>query len=875
MPFTQDELEEIRRQQAQQGQPVLPPAPPPVAAQPPLYQPYYPPTINSPKRRKMSLPPRVQADQAATQERLDLSRKDSERADAALVNATETAKRQQEEFDKRMTTLEANQGVDTQASQDAAAGHVVMLSHQIKAIRDATAIDPKANQPGWAETLSSGLDNQTITGFTQSEQRQVVHAATESAIESAIWLMTGAAAPIDQVKRISGGVTPLVSDEPATLRFKQKTMAAYLVQARARAGAANVKAQAALDELEEMLPMMYGEVTPPPEPDVVPKAAETPLAEPKGKIGSDVTRIKIPEAYQARHAAFLKKHPPGTLKFEDYQAFRKQQDTEFAEDFQGYGTDTKSIAAFVKAYNKGNATVRIPDIEVPISGMQKTVATALDSSGGALLANVANAASFGMGEALSGQEGRDKFHALNDEYPISSTVGDIAGSISPVKLAERFGAKAIEKYFPKIWADPTARQKILGQAATMAGYSGVRGFNSADEEEGLAEAGKSAAFGALSPYLGNLLVKGAKPFIANKTQEALSHLKGIKLSTMQKLGLGQTEESMRGLPLVHGERQRVMESMNTDQVSRALANVDEKIPAGVGPGFKLNDAMVKILETKYDKLKPRIVGNIDIPFTNTIAALRTKYANSPERKDLFKDITEALNLLGGKKYNGQSYRDTLDRLRLLKDTWAGKTATGGKTTVAEKDMAYVAGQMAKHIHKLIERQTPDVAKELVPLNQAWKHSIHILGASNRAARSEGIYTPGQYMDEIKGLDTSTRRNSVARGKAFDQDYANATLKVIGASPAGQLSPQEISMVTGLGMGAQKANVKLIPFFLKTAAIGLYGPGIKHLVRIVLTGERPIREKELDMLRVAFQEYSTQAVTGPEAPPAKPPSFEGR
>lgn len=847
--FTPEELAEIARQQAGQGQTLAGPVP------------MAPPQM--PVGRPMSNPYRNQAQQLDAG-RYGLAQQGQANENARVGFAADANAREARERQVKEATLAANGGVDTMATQDQAAGHAVMLTTALNAIRGAKATDPSATKPGWIETIAHGSGNETAISATQSEQRQVVYTATQGAVESAIWLMTGAAAPEDQVKRLMLGVAPLVTDKPSVLAFKEKQLRAYIAQAKARAGPANVKVQQALAELEEMTPTMYGSE------EIKPPEAQ------RSEIGSDVKQRPVPEGYQTAHKDFLTQHPPGKLTVADYMRMRQTLDSAFAQELGGVATDLKTAEEYVRAYNEGKAPVEIPAIQAPISGVEKIISDNLDSGSGAALINAANAGSFGLVEGLSGQEGRDAFHALNEEHSAGALAGDVLGSITPISAVEQLGARGLKQFAPHLFDNPLTRKKILGQAAAMGTYSAARGFNSAEEGEGLEGAAKGAAVGVATPFVSNLVVKGAKPFLSAPTQKALEQLKGVKLSTLQRLGLGHIEEAARGLPFVNRERNRVLDSFNVDNANRVLARVGLQLPKGTKPGSDANAKVHELLNGKFEEIKPLIVGKDDGNFVNVITAMGAKVKKSPERAAMFDEIKDALSLFRNDAghYTGQSYRDTVDRLRLLTDSWSGKTASGGKVTVAEKDMAHMAGNVVKEIRNLVGRNTPDVLARLRPLETAWKHKIHIEGATNKALKQGGIYSPGNLVDETKGLDASTRKGAMARGEGFDQDYAAAGVKVIGASPAGNLSPQEIAMVTGLGVGASQAKMRFIPLFLKTAAVGLYGPGIKQVVRVALTGKRPLSEEHQDILRQAFQAYLAKEGVEPGAPDPTAPVLRG-
>jgi len=150
-----------------------------------------------------------QVQQQAAEQGIVLNQNQDARAAQALANDEERLRIAREKAEADKLARDANMGVDTTASQDQAAGHAIMLNNAVKQIDQATAMEKDAASPGWLETIVGvATDNQDAKGLVQSGQRQVVAGQYKTALQSAIWLMTGAASPEAQTKEIMDSITP-------------------------------------------------------------------------------------------------------------------------------------------------------------------------------------------------------------------------------------------------------------------------------------------------------------------------------------------------------------------------------------------------------------------------------------------------------------------------------------------------------------------------------------------------------------------------------------------------------------------------------------------------------------------------------------------
>lgn len=429
------------------------------------------------------------------------------RAAEALRLQQEAAARQAAEFGAKMAARKSTGGVDTTASEDQAAGHAIMISTNLKALDELSKRDPHALVPTWTEKAVKGLTNNDpdLVAWTQSGKRQVADTAYKSIIDSAVWLMTGAAAPEDQVKRIAATVTPTIFDagKPEVLAYKRQLLETYLEQAKARAGPANAKVVQALDELQQKLPALYGNAS---------TSAMDQTSPTEYKLSNTKTSIPIPPEMQSEAQTWMAQHPPGKLNVSDYVGMRKALDEKY-----GFGTGNYEDAQkFVDAYNQGHGHVGIPNVERDLGTLGKISAGAAADPGvvgdiytGAM--NAANAGAAGFPELLAGREGRFAKSLADEAHPSSATAGDVLGSIAPGIGMEALAGKT---------GLGIVGREMLGNAA----YSGLRGANEAEPGDRLTSGALGAAIGGGGSVVSRGITRGARGFLSDETQAAMDDI---------------------------------------------------------------------------------------------------------------------------------------------------------------------------------------------------------------------------------------------------------------------------------------------------------------------------------------------------------------
>lgn len=595
------------------------------------------------------------------------------------------------------------------------------------------------------------------------------------------------------------------------------------------------------------------------------------------ELSTQTKTVKLPHGYEQEHLDYLNQHPPGSLKTADYMEFRHGLDDKYKDQLHGAFTDLEGGNSFVNSYNNhpDRKVAKIGSVERKLSANEHEVATFGESPVGTFLAHGANALTAGLPELVAGKDGRDNLDLTAKENWKSALGGEVAGSIAPLAAIESVGIKGLTKLLPKLsektaeklglttlkeGGKATARQKLVGDVAVNGAYGEVRGFNHADDGKGAEGALMGAAGGAVGAGVGNLVTKGVVPLLSEKTIAAVAKLKGVNLTTLQRLGLGKVEQAVAGLPGVHGARSKAIDSFNRANADRALTVMGTKVPKNVAPGTEMTAFVHDELSRGYNQIRPQVVGAQDGTFVQNLRTLKAT-ANTPGKISKYREIEDAMAPFIDKTtghFEGKGYQEANMELRGLIKTW-GKAYENGDTEAGA--MMRTAERARLQIQQLVQRKVPaDVGQKLKGLERGWAHSVRIEDATERALATEnGVYSPSQYYTSIKKLEPA--RGRAGRGKAYDQDYADAATRIMGSGPKPKLSLKETLYAGGAAGGVGYAAPGIIPP-VAGAAAALYLPGLKQLVQKGLN-VRGTKSKLLDnsITRKAIEDATRHELTG--------------
>lgn len=464
--------------------------------------------------------PTRQREQERADIRTDIDVEANARAQRDLVMREEKLAQDRKKFEDEQAALAAKGGLETTIGEDQAGSHVLMLETSTKTLDRIARESPRDLAPTWFEKGVSVLTGKDpdFTSLAQNENRQMATAAYKNAIQSAIWISTGAAAPEEQVNDILQSIMPNIGDlnNPNTLRFKRQVLQGYIEAAKTRAGAANPKVLQALERLESALPTIYGANTDP--------SALAQPGEQQFELSGEGERVQIPAQMQQEYEAWLRQRPPGTLDVDEYLRFYEGLANKY--EFGLPQSSIESAKSFVDAYNQGQAGLTIPNPTRELGEGEKFLAS-LGADKGLVgdvytgTATAANAAAFGVPEYFAGREGREAFRMAQEANPEAALTGEILGSLLPTSAAERGAFRVIQ---PLVDSPVTGR--VLSEVAGNAAYGAARGYTGAEPENRNMAAVAEGTIGAVSPLASRAAIRGVRGFAGEETTQALDALRG-------------------------------------------------------------------------------------------------------------------------------------------------------------------------------------------------------------------------------------------------------------------------------------------------------------------------------------------------------------
>jgi len=823
------------------------------------------PPVATPVTRPAPIPPRKDRQQADKVTELDIRGKTFTNQKNALTVKQEIVR------DKLLG------GGDPRETEQRNVGLATGMIDDMRRIQEQLKKVPEAWKPGVGETIADGLFGNTLPGKAlraatanpkTQEARQIIQRNLRSFTQRAIYSASGAAFQPEEFERTLDGVAPDIFDTPGSLLDKQDRAVTEIKAALQRSGAGQL-------QIDEAVRRFYLESAPIYRPDM--------LAKVDTSKGPEAARAQIEELYQQSRAvekplelvpatgltkagtippeaqaafnAQIAKIERGSLTLPAYIFILNRVLAENMPNAPQVAQDDPAAKAWVEHFNNpraGEINTTLQPASVPTNAIEGTLSEGLDNPVAAGIGNYLNSATLGAIDRL----GDGELSILSRRNPKSAMAGDILGAITPVMGMEAGFAKglaalpdAVKAYAPVLTRGGTATA-LAADLGANAAYGVGRG---AMENDGSALGG--GIEGVASALMGRGIAKGARGFLPTEAQQALDALapssilnpRGTNLTTMQRMGAGHLEEAFRDTPGVMGAVSDSIKSYGTRNLERAMARIGQKLPVGEEAGMKGNAVVHQALSNEYDRILPQISGSTDKTWNEHLANLRQTLVKKPEQMKLYREeVLPMVQKFTGPngQLSGEGYREAVTRLRALKENWLTRAENQGDT--AALDMAREADEMIRQMRKLVERNDPKLGGELKKVESGWAHLTRIEGATNRATQNQGIYSPGQYAQEVKMQDTSIRRNKAAQGKAFEQDYALAGQKILGSKTL----PENINVLKSLGLHFLTVG--------GAAAAGapLYTPGVKQVVQAILTAKRPIPE---GLAEKAVRQGTTSAI----------------
>lgn len=375
--------------------------------------------------------------------------------------------------------------------------------------------------------------------------------------------------------------------------------------------------------------------------------------------------------------------------------------------------------------------------------------------------NKANEAEYQRAKQATGVEGAD----------VSRFAGNIASPAnlaiaSKLPMALR-GAQAIKA---------GAGVGAIGGALTPSG-------NVNDEDYWLnkaQEVGKGAAFGAGTSGL----LAGAARVVKPETNAMATQLmkEGVTPTPGQILGGGfnTVEEKLQSLPILGDAigyaKRKTQEEFNEAALNRALKPIGEKATK-VGRAGVLE--VKEKLGKAYDSLLPKISFKPDQQFVQEFDNLKQMATGlGPQEQAKFTRIIN--DVMSKASPNGSMLGTTFKTVESKLNKEAKNFAKS--PDAYQQELGAALNEALRILRDTLPRVNPGLSDELKAINTGYANYSRIRQAasSTAAGAREGIFTPAQLAQAVRGQDTSVGKGASATGQALMQDLAEQGTNVLGS-----------------------------------------------------------------------------------------------
>lgn len=374
------------------------------------------------------------------------------------------------------------------------------------------------------------------------------------------------------------------------------------------------------------------------------------------------------------------------------------------------------------------------------------------------------------------------------------------------------------------------------------------------------EKAKRAAFGAatgaaLSPLMG-AIARVVSPKASVNPDVSTLREAGVRPTIGQTLGgwANTLEEKAQSLPImgdaISAMRRRSVEQFNKAVLDKTVAPIGGKVE-GVGQQA-VRDAGDQ-LSAAYE----RALGSVNHVNFNT-PTFNAKFGElqqmssgltEPMRQKFDRTVTDVV--LRKMSPNGSIAGADLKAV----DSELGKVASRWSSgDPSHQEFADAVRQLQALVKGEVAKSNPQVAQALQAADAGWAQLVRAEGASKAAMNRDGVFTPAQYNQAVRGADKSVRKRATARGTALGQDLGTAAQNVLGNRypDSGTIGR---GMIAGLGVGAGYINPAIPAALIGGAAA--YTPPVQNALAALIARRPEMAPVVANYLR----QLSTPAAVG--------------
>ncbi len=368
--------------------------------------------------------------------------------------------------------------------------------------------------------------------------------------------------------------------------------------------------------------------------------------------------------------------------------------------------------------------------------------------------------------------------------------------------------------------------RTLLQATLQAGGFGTAyGFGSGQGGAGerLKEGLKGGAAGAAVAAP----VYGVANVVAPQIRRALQTLRqeGVRPTVGQMAGgmVRRLEEGAKSVPIagsmIRGAEMRALQDFNRGAINHALRPAGLRLGPKDAVGREGVDKAWDLINKSYDEVLDAIPAvRVDEAFRKQFADTMTR-AQNRLGQDAMRDFINALDdirslpsVQSGKVLTGQEARKIVGELRPMAD----KLSKSNTPNIAEAGT--LLGNVRRSLNNLLKRNaSPDQAAQLTGLDRARAGFDPIMKASKADAANRGIFTPNQYIREIRKQSTQSGRTDFQRGRALNQEFGEAAQEVIPSRVPDSGTPERLAT---MGLGYAGGTGMINPVAAAAAGVGV-------------------------------------------------------